>query len=115
VEQSLDLEFLNRLQEVRNQFGEGIAITSGCRCERHQLDLTLKGFKTSKNRSTHVFCNTIPTRAVDIVPVNNSKKNIDRLYSICDNVFKSVGDARSKNNAFIHVDARIDAIRRWNY
>lgn len=97
-------ELLNRLQSVRDEMGCPITVTSGFRCREHQEHLRGSGIKTATGISTHEL-----GIAVD-VQVAPSK--MDKLYSILEKYFKSIGVART----FFHVDLRNDKEkRRWKY
>jgi len=99
---------ITKLQAVRDDFGEGIIITSGYRCASHQASLrTNPLLKTASGKSTHEMgC------AVDIRPVNLTTENMDELLVVLGRHFKSIGLAIN----FFHVDTRLDKDkRRWKY
>ena len=107
-ENSTDKEFyidpvlLEKLDLVREEFGESITITSGYRSPAHNAKI---GGSPS---SQHCL-----GKSADIRPSAASKEKLDKLYLICENYFEAVGDGRKKG--FIHVDTRIGKIRRWKY
>lgn len=51
-------------EEIRNQWGSGIVVTSGYRCPGHQLSLYLKG-KSSTAVSVHMFGLALDMRCKD--------------------------------------------------
>jgi uncharacterized protein YcbK (DUF882 family) len=107
-ENSTDKEFyidpvlLQKLDLVREEFGESITVTSGYRSPAHNKKV---GGSPS---SQHCL-----GKAADIRPTLFSKESIDKLYLICENYFEAVGDGRPKG--FIHVDTRTGKKRRWDY
>lgn len=92
IEQKLSKQLIEKLEEIRVEFGEPIWISSGCRCEKHN-----KAEDGGEN-SQHL----IPKngRAADL-----KAKNLDRLYDLCLQKFSAIGDGRKKGK-FIHVDVR---------
>lgn len=98
----IDSVLLEKLDLVREEFGEPLTITSGYRSPTHNAKV---GGSPS---SQHCL-----GKAADIKPSISSKENLDKLYLICENYFEAVGDGRNKG--FIHVDVRIGKKRRWNY
>lgn len=107
-ENSTDKEFyidqilLEKLDLVREEFGESITITSGYRSPAHNAKIG--GSSTSQ----HCL-----GKAADIRPSSSSKQDLDKLYLICEKYFEAVGDGRNKG--FVHVDTRTGKKRRWNY
>lgn len=99
-DQRVSQDLINKLEEVRSIYGAPITVTSGFRCARHQQNLTKQGLQTAKH-SQHVEGN-----AADI-----TGKDLNSLYSACEQVFKAIGIAKN----FLHVDTRIDKVRRWDY
>ena len=93
---------LELLDKVREDFGEPLVITSGYRSPEHNAKIG--GSKSSQ----HCL-----GKAADLRPKNFTKENLDKLYLICENYFKAVGDGRHRG--FVHVDIRDDKIRRWTY
>jgi len=98
----IDPVLLQKLDLVREEFGEPIRITSGYRSPEHNAKV---GGSPS---SQHCL-----GKAADITPASFSKEKLDKLYLICENHFEAVGDGRNKG--FIHVDTRTGKRRRWNY
>jgi uncharacterized protein YcbK (DUF882 family) len=98
----LDPVLLEKLDLVREEFGESLTITSGYRSPAHNAKI---GGAPS---SQHCL-----GKAVDIRPSASSKEKLDKLYLICENYFEAVGDGRNKG--FIHVDTRTGKKRRWDY
>lgn len=107
-ENSTDKEFyidpvlLDKLDLVREEFGESITITSGYRSPAHNAKI---GGAPS---SQHCL-----GKAADIRPSISSKEKLDKLYLLCEKYFEAVGDGRNKG--FVHVDTRTGKKRRWNY
>jgi uncharacterized protein YcbK (DUF882 family) len=107
-ENSTDKEFyidpvlLEKLDLVREEFGESITITSGYRSPAHNAKI---GGSLS---SQHCL-----GKAADIRPSASSKESLDKLYLICEKYLEAVGDGRNKG--FVHVDVRTGKKRRWNY
>lgn len=100
VMQTLSIDLLKKLEQVRKAYGKPIQITSGYRCQAHQKYLAESGLETATN-SQHCL-----GRASDITGAD-----LDVLDGLCSHEFKATGRARS----FIHVDLRDDKIRRWGY
>jgi uncharacterized protein YcbK (DUF882 family) len=98
----LEQELLDKLDLIREEFGESLTITSGYRSPAHNK--AVGGAPSSQ----HCL-----GKAADIRPTVSSKEKIDKLYVICENYFDSIGDGRNKG--FIHVDTRSGKKRRWNY
>lgn len=98
----LDPELIDKLELVREEFGQSIAVTSGYRSPAHNAKIG--GSKSSQ----HCL-----GKAADIRPSASSKEALDKLYSICEKHFEAVGDGRNKG--FVHVDTRTGKKRRWDY
>ena len=107
-ENSTDREFfidpilLQKLDLVREDFGESITVTSGYRSPAHNAKIG------GSSSSQHCL-----GKAADIRPTSGSKEKLDKLYLICEKYFEAVGDGRVKG--FIHVDTRTGKKRRWDY
>ena len=107
-ENSTDKEFfidpilLQKLDLVREDFGESITVTSGYRSPAHNAKIG------GSSSSQHCL-----GKAADIRPTSGSKEKLDKLYLICEKYFEAVGDGRVKG--FIHVDTRTGKKRRWDY
>ena len=91
-------ELINRLQQIRNYYGKPLIITSGFRCETHNIKVGGKEF------SQHLYGN-----AVDFIIEGISPKEIQKY---CENLFKDGGIGYGKT--FTHVDVR-GKRARWNY
>lgn len=98
----LDPELINKLELVREEFGQSITVTSGYRSPAHNAKIG--GSKSSQ----HCL-----GKAADIRPSASSKEALDKLYSICEKHFEAVGDGRNKG--FVHIDTRTGKKRRWDY
>ena len=98
----IDPDLIQKLDLVREEFGESITVTSGYRSPVHNAKI---GGSPS---SQHCL-----GKAADIRPTSFNKENLDKLYLICEKYFEAVGDGRNKG--FIHVDTRSEKKRRWNY
>lgn len=98
----LDPELIDKLELVREEFGQSITVTSGYRSPAHNAKIG--GSKSSQ----HCL-----GKAADIRPSASSKEALDKLYSICEKHFEAVGDGRNKG--FVHVDTRTGKKRRWDY
>lgn len=98
----IDPVLLQKLDLVREEFGESITVTSGYRSPAHNAKIG------GSPNSQHCL-----GKAADIRPSVSSKEKLDKLYLICENYFEAVGDGR--NRGFIHVDTRTGKKRRWNY
>lgn len=97
TEMRISKDLVDKLQLLRTRIGSPITITSGYRSPEHNYNVGGALY------SQHIFGN-----AADIT-VNN----INELYSLAEDYFKSIGDGRPRG--FIHVDIREDRKRRWNY
>lgn len=93
-EQNLSDDLLVVLEKIREEFGKGIKITSGCRCLQHNAQ------EGGKTQSKHLFTKDIAGSAADIAPFD--LKDIDTLYGICYKHVEALGKAKS----FIHIDMR---------
>lgn len=100
-EQKIAVDLIEKLEQVRVEFGAPIFITSGYRCGLHQADLRKQGYETAAGISTHEQGRAADIRARQLTP----------LYPITEKYFKAVGQART----FLHVDLRDDKTRRWTY
>lgn len=104
----IDLNFVKRLQKLRDFINKPIIINSGFRCSQRQLELKQSGYKTAKNVSQHEI-----GRAVDITikddTINNKGIYLKEACLKCG--FKSIGVGLN----FVHLDARRDKFREWSY
>jgi uncharacterized protein YcbK (DUF882 family) len=97
----LDPELIRRLQVVRDDIGMSITVSSGFRCAKRQAQLKKEGLQTAKGISTHEM-----GMAADI-----TCNDLAALLSACEKHFKAIGIAKT----FLHVDTRVDKVRRWKY
>jgi uncharacterized protein YcbK (DUF882 family) len=98
----IEQELIDKLDKLREEFGESLTITSGYRSPAYNKQI---GGAPS---SQHCL-----GKAVDIRPTVSSKEKLDKLYLLCEKYFEAVGDGRNKG--FVHVDLRVGKKRRWNY
>ena len=91
------------MQELRNELGAQIHVTSGFRCKGKQADLSAAGYETAQN-SLHLL-----GMAADIRTGKHSGVEIESAARKVG--FKAVGVAAT----WIHVDVRQDKERRWFY
>lgn len=104
-DQYISETLLEKLDQVREQYGSPVIITSGYRCEAHNKAIG------GATKSSHV-----DGLAVDVQPKNITLDDLDLLYEICYNIFDNIGDGRNKK--FIHVDvrpAKPTGKRHWIY
>lgn len=104
--QYIHTELVNKLQKIRDEFGQALIVTSAYRCRKHQAAIRGSGIKTAKGMSTHQL-----GAAVDIRPANLTADSMIKLLDICEKYFEAIGIA----NNFIHVDLRVGRKRRWDY
>ena len=100
----VDIELLNRLDEMRKILKQSIIILSAYRCKEHQENIRGQGIKTAVGVSQHEL-----GKAVDIM--SNGKTAEDLEEAAKEAGFKSIGIAKG----WIHVDLRDDKERRWKY
>lgn len=91
------LDLVNALDNLRDDFGFPISVTSGYRCKKHNAEVG--GVAGSQH---------VEGRAADL-----HAADLNKLYAACCQVFSAVGDGR--HLGFVHVDLRNDKIRRWTY
>ena len=82
---------LDLLDAIREEFGSPLIVTSGYRCEAHNL--AVKGAKDSQ----HVL-----GTAADLKPANG---DLERLKGICDRL-NPRGGVGLNYKSFVHVDVR---------
>jgi zinc D-Ala-D-Ala carboxypeptidase len=99
-EQKISMDLVAKLEAIRQKHGKPITITSGYRCETHQKDLAEAGYQTAK-LSQHLLGN-----AADI-----TSRDLYELIPLCDEAFEALGIGKT----FLHVDTRLDKLRRWTY
>ena len=102
----IDDTLIQKLELVRDSYGDVIVINSGFRCP------TRNAAVGGVSSSTH--CSGL---GVDIRPKLNTLDELDKLYNICEKIFNNIGDGRNKG--FIHVDVRplrsSGIKRKWIY
>lgn len=96
-ENLIEQELIDKLDKLREEFGQAIRVTSGYRSPEHNARIG------GHPNSTH-----IRGIAADI-----TGKALDKLYELCCKHFMSVGDGRKRG--FVHCDLRSDRRRRWDY
>lgn len=106
IDQFISETLIQKLDLVREEFGEPLRVTSAFRCAKKQADLRGSGIKTAAGKSTHEM-----GAAVDIQPLYTSSEKMEKLFKILEKHFKAIGIAKT----FYHVDLRNDKIRRWDY
>ena len=92
----IDISIPKTLDLVREELGLPITVTSGYRCEKHNLEVG------GKKGSFHVRGLAVDCKSTDM----------DKLYLLMTKYFDGVGDGRNKG--FIHGDKRGYAAR-WGY
>lgn len=102
-ETKIDAVLVGRLQVMRNILRCPIVITSGYRCDEHQVALRKSGAETAKNRSMHQ-----EGRAADIWTGRHNGVELEEVARMIG--FTAVGLGRT----FIHVDTR-QARLAWAY
>lgn len=95
---TLEEDTLKLLDEIREDFGEAISITSGFRCVKHNSKVG------GEKNSQHVL-----GKAADIRPLNNDTDDFDRLLKSCQKFSWNIGNGINKG--FIHIDTRPPIIR----
>jgi len=95
-EQKISVLLIEKLQKVRKKLGQSIKITSGYRCEQHNIDIG------GAKQSQHINGNAADIKCNDM----------DKLDTLCNEEFMSIGDDKP---VFLHVDTRSDKKRRWTY
>lgn len=106
TDQFIDDILINKLEELRNQYGSLIRISSGYRCPAHNIEV---GGVSNSAHSSGI--------ASDIQPFVMNVDELDKLYNLAYKMFDNIGDGRRLK--FIHVDVRppkIDGKKRtWTY
>ena len=106
TDQFIDSELVNKLEDLRNQYGSLIRITSGYRCPAHNQEVG------GVANSAH--CTSL---AADIQPIVMTVDELDKIYDIGYKLFDNIGDGRRLK--FIHLDvrpAKTDGKKRtWTY
>lgn len=100
----IDEDLLLRLDDIREESGFPLKITSGYRCDHHQAQLKEQGFETAKGRSQHQ-----DGKAADILNGHHTGRELEVFARKAG--FKAVG----VGNRFVHVDTRSDRDRSWTY
>lgn len=88
-EHKISKDLVERLEKLREAYGDSIKITSGYRTPEHNAEVG--GVKNSQ----HVL-----GEASDL-----TCSDLDKLYELCITIFNAVGDGRNHGH-FIHVDVR---------
>ncbi len=103
AQQSISMKLIDKLEDVREKYGAPITVTSGFRCQAYQSKLrkTLPPGNTAIGRSAHE----------DSIAADITGSELPALRAICEDNFSAVGVA----DKFIHVDMRVDKVRRWTY
>ena len=103
-EQRIHKDIISKLNSLRKEINEPIMVTSGFRCEKHQIALRNSGVNTVvAKKSTHELGD-----AVDCRP---TRMRISDFLTFCAKQFEAIGIAKS----FLHLDLRTGKIRRWDY
>ena len=98
--QKIDVNIIEKLQNIREQLQNPITVTSGYRCQEYHNELTKQGYETSPT-SQHLH-----GKAVDITAYSTLK-----LLEYVTTMFYAVGVSSN----FLHVDSRSDKDRLWVY
>lgn len=106
----IDTELMTLLDQIREDFGEPIRVTSGYRCPDHNKKVG------GVPNSTHQL-----GKGADIAPLNHDVDDLDRLLKSCQKFSWNIGNGINKG--FIHVDIRSPAMnekgvkikREWYY
>lgn len=103
VEQQVEIDLINKLDDLREELGLPITVTSGFRCRKHQVKIRASGISTvvAWKTSSHE-----EGGAADI-----TCSDMKKLKKLAPKYFKAIGLAED----FIHVDLRADKTRRWKY
>lgn len=94
---TVDVELIGILEQVREHFGKPVHINSGCRCVEHNT--VIRGAKSSQH---------IIGRAADIV-VNDTKPS-----EVAEFLETINAPGIGRYNSFTHVDSRYDRNARWS-
>jgi uncharacterized protein YcbK (DUF882 family) len=92
------------LEQLREEIGSPLTVTSAFRCRKKQRDLARSGYQTASGPSSHES-----GIAIDI-----AAKDMKRLGELVEKYFSNIGVAKT----FYHVDLRpmlTGKKRRWNY
>lgn len=106
----IDTELLTLLDQIREDFGDPIKVTSGYRCPDHNKKVG------GVPNSTHQ-----KGQGADIAPLNNDVDDLDRLLKSCQKLSWNIGNGINKG--FLHVDIRSPKLnekgvkikREWYY
>ena len=96
---TVDVETLGVLQDLRDHFGVGVSVTSGCRCRAYNK--RIGGAKKSKH---------VEGRAADIQMSISPKRVADYLEAKYKGKY---GIGRYKT--FTHIDTRSGGAARWGH
>lgn len=100
----ISLELVSMLESLRALKGGSLKINSGYRCSNYQEDLKRRGYDTAKGISTHER-----GEAADITDGVTPGYELEDLAKKVG--FKAIGVGKH----FIHVDMRLDKVRKWKY
>jgi uncharacterized protein YcbK (DUF882 family) len=95
----IDLDLVEKLQQVRDWWGKPLSFSSAYRCE------TWNKKKGGKPGSYHK-----KGQAVDISTVKMTEEEATKLFHYCETIFNGC----ERGNGFIHVDTRIKKVN-WSY
>lgn len=95
-ENEIQQELIDRLDKLREEFGQSIRVTSGYRSPEYNKKIG------GAPNSTHMLG----------IAADLAARDLDRLYELAQKYFMAVGDGRKKG--FIHIDLRQE-LRRWSY
>lgn len=105
--ESMDDDFLLRVDQARTEADVPFRITSGFRCENYQLDLKKRGYETANGVSPHmkgVACD---------ISVSNDSRRWDIIDALIGVGFNRIGIGSN----FVHADIDLDrnSNRIWYY
>lgn len=103
VDQYLYSDMVEGLELTRTALGVPITITSGYRCKKHQADIKASGAETAVGTSQHELGGAGDLKAKGFTG--------SQLEAVAKRFFKAIGVAAT----WIHVDRRMDKVRRWTY
>lgn len=92
-EQKISAKLIEKLEQVRVEFGEPVSVNSGYRCPEHNVQV-----------GGHASSSHVNGLAADVRPKITTTDSLDQLYDLCYSKFDNIGNGRNKG--FIHVDVR---------
>lgn len=102
IEQRVSQKLINRLENVRLEYGDAVFINRAYSCRHHQADLLGAGFQAAHpDKSQHCVGEAADIRA----------RLMTKLVPIVERYFQAVGLAPT----WLHADTRDDKPRRWTY